>query len=212
MRRDRKLLAKVLAAALFTFSMILPSFAEDIEWVDVGSMFVQMHADNRCPKACGERKWSGNWKTVTSPVTSLCECIGKKPPPKPERTPRPGAHFVEGGFITWDGAARQLCPLACGNTRWTGVWFEYNHPAAKCECEDRPVVQPTAPPVSTAASPWPKLGKTKPGHYQAQAGNINSEAAAQKACPKACKGDRWSGKWHRGSLPSLQATCDCVSK
>lgn len=105
MRRDRKLLAKVLAAALFTFSMILPSLAEDIEWVDVGSMFVQMHADNRCPKACGERKWSGNWKTVTSPVTSLCECIGKKPPPKPERAPRPGAHFVEGGFITWDGAA-----------------------------------------------------------------------------------------------------------
>lgn len=126
-------LAAGFLALLFAASL---AGAEDVEWVDVGSMFVQQHADKRCPAACGDRKWSGNWKTVRGPTTSLCECIGKKKAPKAQSSKK-GTYQADAGFIISEQDAKWTCPRKCGNNKWNGNWRYTDPPfhSATCECE-----------------------------------------------------------------------------
>ena len=42
--------------------------------VDAGPIWGNFDARGKCLKACGNRKWDGNWRTV-GPGRSTCDCI-----------------------------------------------------------------------------------------------------------------------------------------
>ena len=42
--------------------------------VDAGPIWGNFDAPGKCSRACGNRKWDGNWRTV-SPGRSTCDCV-----------------------------------------------------------------------------------------------------------------------------------------
>lgn len=42
--------------------------------VDAGPIWNNMDAERKCPAACGNAKWDGNWRTVSPGRSSTCDC------------------------------------------------------------------------------------------------------------------------------------------
>lgn len=225
-------LVTILYLALLGLSWPSPSHADDVEWVETETIFVQQHADRRCPVACAGRKWTGEWKTVYGPVKSLCACAGKAASQATTRPaqlspsgfptsspgyngPRFGTHEVYASSLLNEQFAKWNCPKACGASRWTGNWRQTRAAFSDgaCECDNAVTggVAATPAPPQASAAPWPSPGSTTGEKYKVKVGNVKDEAGARKACPRACKGGTWTGKWRKGTLPELQATCNCIS-
>lgn len=64
--------------------------AAQADWVDAGPIHNNPDAQNKCPAACGQRGWDGNWQTKG--FTSYCSC-------------RSGGDVQQQGFVPQGQAA-----------------------------------------------------------------------------------------------------------
>ena len=127
--------------------LILLATPTTAEWIDAGPIRSDFDAQWKCPKACGNGKWDGNWKTTQEGKMSVCSCPGmsrssksattEQSRVKPQRVSagkKKSKGGVDAGSVWNDMMAEQRCPAACKSRKWDGRWSYIDISHSICYC------------------------------------------------------------------------------
>lgn len=139
--------------------------------VEVGPIWSQSDAEDKCPRAAADAhgEWTGQWKTTVPGQMSVCEIADRAP----VRT-----QVVEAGPIWSQADATLKCPVAAiaVRGRWTGQWSTtVQGQMSVCEMADMPPAR----------------------LRNVEAGPVWDQADASTKCPvvAAAVHGRWTGQW-----------------
>lgn len=136
MRLERFLRGLAVAALLALTPAAAAAKDKGREWtVEVGPIWNQIDAQNKCPKAAAKAgaTWTGKWWTTQPGRMSVCELSGERAsklrwPDPPGGGGKPGkgdGRTVEVGPIWNQIDAQNKCPKAAQSVgaTWTGQWW-----------------------------------------------------------------------------------------
>lgn len=80
--------------------------------LEAGPIWNNADAQQKCPEACGNYTWNGQWRTTVEGQMSVCGCV-------------PSTVALEAGPIWGNDDAPNKCRNTCGNAgrKWTGQWW-----------------------------------------------------------------------------------------
>ena len=187
----RHLIASMLVAAAVPVALVIassPAVAKKGgggggKWVEVGPIWNQSDAENKCPKAARRQgmTWSGQWKTTIPGKMSKCQLkYGSS---------GSGRRMIEVGPIWNQADAEVKCPKAARKAGgyWTGQW-RTTRQGIMSECEIKPG-------HATGLLPEPK--KNKGAKWMVEVGPIWNQTDAELKCLRAAReaGAQWTGQW-----------------
>ena len=167
------------------------------KWVEVGPIWNQQDAENKCPKAARRQgmTWSGQWKTTVPGQMSKCQLsYGQGGGGR--------GKMVEVGPIWNQADAEVKCQKAARKSGgiWSGQW-RTTRQGIMSECEIKN--------AHATGLIWPEPKKDKGSKWMIEVGPIWNQTDAELKCLRAASqaGAQWTGQW-KTTRPGQMSVCE----